>query len=431
MSEWVTSRLTDLILPLQSGKRPPGGVSADGDGVPSLGGENISLDGRLVLDTVNRIPPRFALAMTKGAIEPGDILINKDGAQTGKVAMYRGELGDARVNEHVFILRADTRKIDPDFLFQCMFADEVKIQVSRRITGSAQPGLGRSFADHVFIYHPVDVSVQRECSAVLDRLSTQIAHTEALIAKQEQVRAGLMQDLFTRGVDETGRLRPPREEAPELYHETALGWLPKGWSVRNLESLVRDDRPIVYGILMPGSGYPDGVPVVEVRSIKKREIVLSDILLTSPKLDKEYQRSRLLSGDIVFATRGTVGRVAIVPEMLAGANVSRDIVRLSVIADYRDFVWNYMESHVASNYYWKNTIGNAVQGINIKDIKRMPVSLPSQEEANKIAKILCLQLEKIAALRQCLKKLQMQRAGLLRDLLTPPAAAAVTEADAA
>ena len=60
-------------------------------------------------------------------------------------------------------------------------------------------------------------------------MDVQIEATEALIAKQERLRAGLMQDLFTRGVDENGELRPPREEAPHLYHETEIGWLPKGW----------------------------------------------------------------------------------------------------------------------------------------------------------------------------------------------------------
>ena len=39
---------------------------------------------------------------------------------------------------------------------------------------------------------------------------------EALIAKQERVRAGLMQDLFTRGVDEHGQLRPPHDPKPRI-----------------------------------------------------------------------------------------------------------------------------------------------------------------------------------------------------------------------
>jgi type I restriction enzyme, S subunit len=96
-------------------------------------------------------------------------------------------------------------------------------------------GSPRAIAQAPILVLPEEV--QRSIAETHRSLDTQITQTEALIAKQEQVRGGLMQDLFTRGVDETGRLRPPREEALELYHETTLGWLPKGWSTPLLDSV--------------------------------------------------------------------------------------------------------------------------------------------------------------------------------------------------
>ena len=59
-----------------------------------------------------------------------------------------------------------------------------------------------------------------------------IERTEALIAKYRAIKQGLMHDLLTRGVDASGRLRPPREEAPGLYRESAVGWVPREWEVR-------------------------------------------------------------------------------------------------------------------------------------------------------------------------------------------------------
>jgi type I restriction enzyme S subunit len=72
-------------------------------------------------------------------------------------------------------------------------------------------------ADLLSLPIPVRVkpSADELAAEQLDAIDSQITHTEALIAKQERVRAGLMQDLFIRG--------PPREEAPELYRETELG----------------------------------------------------------------------------------------------------------------------------------------------------------------------------------------------------------------
>jgi type I restriction enzyme S subunit len=64
---------------------------------------------------------------------------------------------------------------------------------------------------------------------VLSSIDAAIEKAEALIDKYQQLKAGLMQDLFTRGVLPDGELRPPREQAPELYQETAIGWIPKEW----------------------------------------------------------------------------------------------------------------------------------------------------------------------------------------------------------
>lgn len=53
-----------------------------------------------------------------------------------------------------------------------------------------------------------------------------------------------MQDLFTRGIDgKTGKLRPSFDEAPGLYKESELGWIPKEWeidSIENCTSIITD-----------------------------------------------------------------------------------------------------------------------------------------------------------------------------------------------
>ena len=70
---------------------------------------------------------------------------------------------------------------------------------------------------------------QRRIAEILSTLDEAIEQTEALIAKMQQVKAGLMHDLFTRGVTPNGRLRPTREQAPGLYKESPIGWIPREW----------------------------------------------------------------------------------------------------------------------------------------------------------------------------------------------------------
>ncbi len=56
------------------------------------------------------------------------------------------------------------------------------------------------------------------------------------MAKLQEVKAGLMHDLFSRGVIPDGRLRLTRTEAPHLYQNSPVGWIPKEWEVRPLAS---------------------------------------------------------------------------------------------------------------------------------------------------------------------------------------------------
>ena len=74
---------------------------------------------------------------------------------------------------------------------------------------------------------------------MLDTVDEAIAKTEAVIAKLRQVRAGLLHDLLTRGLDPHGQLRDPIAH-PEQFQDSPLGQIPKEWEVRSCQSLCRE-----------------------------------------------------------------------------------------------------------------------------------------------------------------------------------------------
>jgi len=99
-----------------------------------------------------------------------------------------------------------------------------------------QTNLNTSLVGRHAIFCPEE-NEQRRIAEILSTLDEVIEQTEALIAKYQQIKAGLMQDLFTRGTTPDGRLRPSRAEAPQLYKESLLGWIPKEWEANLLDSL--------------------------------------------------------------------------------------------------------------------------------------------------------------------------------------------------
>ena len=55
--------------------------------------------------------------------------------------------------------------------------------------------------------------MQRKIARILTTLDNLIEKTEALIAKHEAIKQGMLHDLFTRGIDAQGHLHPTQAEA--------------------------------------------------------------------------------------------------------------------------------------------------------------------------------------------------------------------------
>ncbi len=194
--------------------------------------------------------------------------------------------------------------------------------------------------------------------------------------------------------------------------------LPPDWTIAPLGELVDPARPVVYGILMPGQGHPNGVPVVKVKDVKGGRIHLDDLLLTSPAIDRQYARSRLRRGDLLFTIRGTVGRTAFVPPQLDGANITQDSARLAITDGDASYIRSYLESAHPRSFIEIHTIGVAVKGINLRDVRRIPIPKPPLGEQKRIAGILDTVDEAIRKTEEIIAKLEQVKQGLLHDLLT-------------
>lgn len=286
-----------------------------------------------------------------------------------------------------------------------------------RAVGSTVKGI--RIQDYLNIPVPLaPQEAQPVIAQILDTLDTAIRETEALIGKLKAVKQGLLHDLLTRGIDANGELRPPQSEAPQLYKESPLGWIPREWEAVELNRLIDPKRPVVYGILMPGYGHPGGVPVVKVKDIFDGKIHLNNLLLTSPQIDREYSRSRLKAGDLLFTIRGTVGRTAFVPPALGSANITQDTARLAVTGTDARFLRAYLGMEGPSRFIAIHTLGVAVQGINLRDVRRIPIVRPSALEAKAIADEIQSQEQRLESESLSVAKLRLAKAGLMDDLLT-------------
>ena len=257
---------------------------------------------------------------------------------------------------------------------------------------------------------------QIQIAAILSTTDRAIEQTEAIIAKQQRIKTGLMQDLLTKGIDEDGNVR---SEATHKFNDSPLGKVPAEYEVKILDHCVKSDAPICYGILMPGTGHDNGVPVIKVKDIYGGMIHPRHLLLTDPKIDSQYKRSKLHEGDILLTIRGTTGRLALVPTDLKGANITQDTARIRLKEEHSNqYFYFLLQSKTVQDQVLLHTLGQAVKGINISEVKKICFALPMKNEQLLIANRLNELESFISSTMEQLNKFYSLKTGLMQDLLT-------------
>ncbi len=170
-TQYPLVKLGDEIETIETGNRPKGGVENITSGAWSLGGEHIHpTTGRVDLGTPKYVPLDFYHGSTRGILQENDILLCKDGALTGKIALLREELNNqnAMVNEHVFLLRCESQ-LKQTYIFNFLFSEYGQNLLKQNITGSAQGGLNSTNLKEIKIPLPpsqIQQQIVDECESV-------------------------------------------------------------------------------------------------------------------------------------------------------------------------------------------------------------------------------------------------------------------------
>lgn len=223
---------------------------------------------------------------------------------------------------------------------------------------------------------------------IADFLECRTGRIDALIAKKQkllELLAEKRQSIITRAINDGIQTDAPRRKSGSQW----LGEIPEHWDVTKLMYLVRDDAPIIYGILKPGPDVEDGIPYIGAGDIMQGRLTLNDLPKTSPDIAEEYERSKMSAGEIVYAIRGSFGSVAVLPQELEGVNLSRDAARIAPRDDV-DAHWLCwaLRSESSQRQFEINETGATITGVNIGDLKRLVLPHPPFQEQESIASFL-------------------------------------------
>lgn len=268
-------------------------------------------------------------------------------------------------------------------------------------------------------------AIQLRINEILSTIDTAIEKTDEVIKKYRQVKSGLMHDLFTRGVTSDGKLRPPREQASELYKETSIGWIPKEWDLPTASSIC---FPITKGTTPSKfeSHYVDElIPFIRVENLSfdgSLNFTLNDLFITKAIHQSELNRSIVLPNDILMNIVGPpLGKVSLISDEFPQWNTNQAIAIYRVKNNlHRKYLLFYLLSKISQKWFWtrsKRTSGQV--NLTLELCSNLPVPIPKDDqELTFITKSINIIYLRIAAESKKLMKLQKQKFGLMNDLLS-------------
>lgn len=418
---WAETTLNELIDTLQSGSRPKGGVRGISEGIPSIGGEHLNSSGSFNLDSIKYVPESFYARMNQGHIQTDDILVVKDGATTGKVSLVREDFPfkPAVVNEHVFICRPVKELLSP-FLFYYLFSDEGQERILENFRGSAQGGINQSFAAGTMI--PVaPTEEQKRIVAKIEELLPQVNVIKNRLNRSlliiQRFRQAVLNAAYLGKLTEGWREKQPDIESAADYLQQLLGTkfkllehseaenelpeIPENWQWSTCESLCDPKRIITYGVIKLGAEVPEGIPVLRSSNVRWLHIDRNNVKHISKQIADAYSRTFIEGGEILVTVRGSLGGVAVVDSSFAGSNISREVAMIPIHAGLDpSFFCLAIASKWSQNWLSEVTKGVTYEGINIRDLKQLPLPVPPITEQREIV----LQVDSLFKLANIIEK---------------------------
>lgn len=353
----------------------------------------------------------------------GDVVIAMSGATTGKIGKVNEFFSPSFLNQRVGLFQSkDDSKVDLEIIYQ-IFSQETLIQhILGNAGSSAQPNISPSFIENIKIQLPEYKPEQTRIAEILSTADQTIAHTEALIAKYQRIKTGLMQDLLTKGIDKNGNIRS--KETQKFVIKNGIE-VPEEWEVVPLSYFI---KRLESGVSVNSNDKPAGSGQFGVLKTS----VLSGCVFNSNQNktvdDNEIKRLKCpVRKDAIVISRMNT------PD-LVGENALVEIEYENLYLP--DRLWQTVFQRTEElNVYWISKLlsstkyrqkisfqatgtSGTMKNITKNDFLNIFIPKPDITEQNVIAKIFESTNLNETGLNSSLQKLQSLKTGLMHDLLS-------------
>ncbi len=407
MTEWQQVKIASLVSIL-NGFAFDSSNFTEGEGKPLLRIRDLKN-----LETEIRYSGKYR---AEYLVRKGDLLVGMDG--DFETVIWKGE--ESLLNQRVCkVTTKQPQKLSQDFL-SFRIINEIKA-INNIVSATTVKHLSSGDIEQIEIELP-SLEEQTQIAAVLSCIDRAIEHTEALIAKQQRIKTGLMQDLLTKGIDEHGNIR---SEATHEFKDSLLGRIPKEWEAILLREIVEikhgyafsgkyfSDQATEFILLTPGNFHINGGLYFRQSNTKyysgtfPLEYVLQngDVLTVMTDLTKEMA---ILGNTVILNHHSKV---------LHNQRIGKVIIRKNVEA-LPEFISLLMNSNLCKSNVKMSATGTTVRHTSPTKILESLVPLCSYEEQTRMCAALNFADSDISKQQAHLLKSHRVKQGLMQDLLT-------------
>lgn len=349
-------------------------------------------------------------------LKKNDVIITKDSETPDDIAIssiVTEDIVNLVCGYHLAIIRPNSDELDGLFLMFKLKDNEIVRYFSNAAKGSTRFGLSIADIENVKLKYP-SVPEQRRIAHILSTCDAVIEKTQSAISKYKAIKQGMLHDLFTRGIDlNTYKLRPRYEDAPELYKESKLGWIPREWGDDILGNLV-----LSYSGGTPSRGidryYKGDIPWVTSSEVNQDEILKTNQHITQEALDNSSAKWVEANTVLVAMYGATAGQISM---LRIRATTNQAVLACPSIGEIStDFLY-YLLVFNKENLLNK-TQGTGQPNLSKSIIDTLEVIVPKPNEQEKIAEKLKTIDNKLKTEQTYLQKMQQLKKGLMEDLLS-------------
>ena len=265
---WVSLRLGDVCTKIGSGATPRGGKEVYlEDGPCTLIRSQNVYNHRFNHGGLAFISEQQATALNNVEVFTDDVLLNITGDSVARACQVEADVLPARVNQHVAIIRSDSRKLSARFLSYFLVSPNTQTMLlSWAGSGGTRNALTKDMIESFEIRAPADVDEQRAIAHILGTMDDNIELNRRMNETLEALARALFKSWFVDfdpvRAKMAGRdIGLPKHLAdlfPDRLVDSELGEIPEGWEVKALGDLLE----LAYGKALKADSRNDGdVPV--------------------------------------------------------------------------------------------------------------------------------------------------------------------------